>query len=193
MNVNFMKKQDGLSLVELMITLSLLGIVLALGYMYFDYGVQAFDRGERQSIAQQASRITSDFVTAELRFAKEIEINPEGGISEAGYRYIYLDDDTDSDDTDSIVFRDEEGNERILASSQADGMPYFIKFDSNIPDDVVIFDIEADNGLYELHTRVQALNLELYRTFTTEGELISLNEDATGIYTIIKYRVPTRD
>lgn len=188
MIVNFMKKQDGLSLVELMIALSLLGIVLALGYMYFDYGVQAFDRGERQTIAQQASRITSDFVTAELRFAKEIEINPEGGISEAGYRYVYLDDDTDS-----IVFRDEEGNERILASSQADGMPYFIKFDSNIPDDVVIFDIEADSGLYELHTRVQALNLELYRTFTTEGELISLNDDATGIYTIIKYRVPTRD
>jgi len=188
MIMNCMKKQDGLSLVELLVALSLLGIVLALGYMYFDFGVQAFDRGERQTIAQQAARITSDFVTAELRFAKEIEINPDGGLNETGYRYIYLDETEDS-----IVFRDEEGNERILANSQVDEMPYFIKFNSNIPDDVVIFDIKADDGLYELNTRVQALNLELYRTYTLEGDLIKLNDNEDEIYTVIKYKVPKRE
>ncbi len=216
MILNCMKKQDGLSLVELMIALSLLGIVLALGFMYFNFGVQAFDRGERQTIAQQASRITSDFVTAELRFAKEIEINPTDGISESGdgYRYIYLDDK-------SILFRDENGNDRILADGLADSIPYHISFTSNVPYDVVYFYITADmdenkdigeyisideeqdiwnfdeqgleddaaEGLYFLQTKVQALNLELYKAYGLDDELIKLNGKGG---TVIKYQVPTQ-
>lgn len=212
---NKIKQQEGLTLVELMITLSLLGIVLALGYMYFSFGVQAFDRGEQKAIAQNAARYTADFATTEIRFANDIEINPPGGINESGYRYIY------SDETGSILFRDENENERILADSQADNMSYFIFFTSNVPHDVVYFYIIADmdediditdyitideeeniwefdedgleddagKGLYFLQTKVQALNLELYKAYSPEEELINLN-DKGG--TIIKYQVPTR-
>jgi len=188
--------QNGITLVELMVVIVLLIIILTIGYMYFDFGVQAFERGERRSIAQTTSRFTSDFIKTEVRFAKEIIINPnttinnDGSISTAdGYRYIYLDDNPDSSYTDSILFRDEEGNTRVLADSRADDMPYVIRFDSNIPDDVVIYEIEADNGLYYLNTRIQALNIRLYRDRPQSGELIEINAP-NGDYTIIKYKHP---
>jgi len=202
------KKQDGLTLVELMIVLSLLGIILAIGYMYFSFGVQAYDRGERRTIAQHASRLTADFISRELRFAREVEINPEGGISESGYRYFYL-------DNDSIIFRDEDNNERTLADSQADDMSYSIYFTSHVPDDIVIFFILADygmdtaefagkdiveikekieenaeQGLYYLKTKVQALNLELYRTYGPDDDMIKLNGEGG---TVVKYLKPERE
>ena len=177
-------KEHGFSIVELMVVLSLLGIVLALGYMYFGFGLGAFNRGERAAIAQQSVRLTSDFITSELRFANQIEINPDSGISETGFKYFYLNADN------SIVFRDDDGTtERILADSNLDGMPFDLHFTSNVPDDVVIFEIEADNGLYSIETRVQALNLELYREYNLNlyGEIIKLND---GDGTIIKYKKP---
>lgn len=180
-------KEHGFSIVELMVALSLLGIVLALGYMYFDFGLGAFNRGERQAIAQQTVRLTSDFITSELRFANQIEINPEDGLIETGFKYFYLDENS------SIIFRDDDGaTERTLADSSLDGMPYSIEFTSNVPDDVVIYTIDADNGLYTIETRVQALNLELYRQFNLDlyGVLIKLNE---GDGTIIKYKKPTNN
>jgi prepilin-type N-terminal cleavage/methylation domain-containing protein len=182
------KKEQGLSLVELMVALSLLGIVLALGYMYFNFGMQSYDRGERRTIAQQAVRMTADFITKEIRFAKQIEINPSDGVNESGYRYIYLKDD-------SVIFRDEAGAERILADSQTDEMPFNVQFNSNVPDDVVIFDLDADNGLYSLHTRVQALNLELYRKYNMElyGVMIKVNEGSGPPYTVIKFKNPDSD
>jgi len=205
--------EEGITLVELMVVIVLLSIVLALGYMYFDYGVQAFERGERQTIAQKAARLSSDFITNELRFTKEIEINPDGefagnGDFDEGYKYIFL------DDTDSIIFRDLDGSKKVLADSEADDMPYIIYFSSNVPNDVVYFYVAADlspvdlgeyideetylldedslvgdigKGLYFLRTKVQALNLELYRTYGLDGELIQLNGMGG---TVIKYKHP---
>ncbi|MFO8192711.1 MAG: type II secretion system protein [Bacillota bacterium] len=183
MIIKKLKNDRGITLVELMVTLALLGIVLALGYLYFGFGVQAFQRGERQSIAQQAVRLTSDFITGEMRFANQIEINPAGGISETGYRYIYL-------ENDSIYFRDETGSDRCLADSDADGMPYSITFTSDAPEDVVIYTIDADNGLYTLQSSVQALNLELYRDYNIDlyGMMIMVNE---GNNTSVKYAIPS--
>ncbi len=199
-------KQDGLTVLELMVAISLLGIVLALGYMYFSYGVQAFDRGERRTIAQSAARLTSDFITSELRFAKEIEINPaENPGDSSGYCYIY-------EESNSIKFMDENGNIRILADSNADDMLFSILFTSHVPDDVVIFyffsdlDIDlnsitynsvlelkdkvealADDGLYFLKTKVQALNLKLFRELSPGGDLIELNNYGGSL---IKYKKP---
>jgi prepilin-type N-terminal cleavage/methylation domain-containing protein len=178
------KNQKGFTLVELMVVLALLGIVLGLGYMFLNFGVMSFNRGERHAIAQQAARITSVYITNELRFAREIEINPVEETMESGYRYFYL------SENNSIIFHDESGNEIILADSAADDMDYSIYFTSNIPDDVVIFDIEADGGFYSLNSRVQALNIELYRTYSMEGQMIKLNGEGGSV---LKYKIPTRN
>jgi len=208
----FLKPEHGLSVVELMIVLSLLSIVLAIGYLYFGFGAQAFERGERLSIAQQSSRLASIFITREIRFANEIIINPAESGFAGGYRYIFL-------ENESIKFRDESGSTKVLADSEADGFDYYIFFTSNVPYDVVYFYIFADfpddidisdyitidqendiwefeeenleadggKGLYFLKTKVQALNLELFNIYGQEEELIKLN--GIGGNTI-KYKVP---
>ena len=210
--INAVKKNDGISIVELMVVLSLLGIVLALSYMYFDFGVKAYDRGEQRAIAQQASRLTSGFITSEIRFASEIDINPSDNNFESGFRYIYM-------ENESIKHINENGTVRVLADSSADGMDYSIFFTSNVPYDVVYFYIFADfpsgvdlgdyiiidpdndiwefeevrleeevgTGLYFLKTKVQALNLELYKTYGPDEEMIKLNGKGGPI---IKYKVP---
>jgi len=179
----YINDQRGLSLLELMITLSLIVVVLSLAYMYFGFGVQAFERGEKLTIAQMGVRSASDFITSELRYANQIEINPENGLDETGFRYVYL-------DNDSIRFRNVDGSESYLANSYDDSIVYDIQFSSNVPDDVVIFTIDADNGFYTLNTRVQALNLELFREYNLElyGAVIKVN---SGDNTIIKYKKPT--
>lgn len=207
-----LKQNEGLTLVELMVVLSLLGIVLVLGYMYFGFSVQAYEQGEKSAIAQQASRLVSNYVTKELRFANEIEINPSTNNFESGYRYVYL-------ENESIKHRDEYGNVKVLADSAGDGMAYHIYFTSNVPYDVVYFYIFADfpggvdignyikvdteneiwlfeeerlekeigTGLYFLKTKVQALNLELHKIYGPEEEMIIMN--GKGGHTI-KYMVP---
>ena len=214
--IKIIKKQDGFTLVELLIILFLIGIVLYLGLLYFNYSARALERGEQKTIAQQTTRSTSDFITREIRFAKEIEINPEGELSDSGYNYIYL-------ENNSIIFRDANENERVLADSDLDDVPYSIYFTSNkepddgIPEDIVMYYIIADyvldigaiedaladpdntlaleeilndevtNGLYYLKTKVIALNLELFRAYGPGGDLIKLNGDGG---TVIKYKKP---
>lgn len=203
------RQQKGLSLVELLIVLALLGIILAVGYNYFYFGTQAFARGERYAIAQQASRHASDIITREIRFAHEIEINPTGGISVDDFDYIYL-------ENDSIKVR-EGGVVRILADSNADDIAYSIFFTSNVPNDVVYFYVFADlpesvdlsgymvmvdgdwilneteleeDGVYSLYylkTKVQALNLKLFNTYGQNAELIKL-EGNGGL--VLKYKKP---
>lgn len=180
-HISFYHQQVGFTVIELMISLALLLIMIALGYLFFFFGLRTYDTGEQKAIAQQAARITSDFITTELRFAELVEINPSTSF-EAEYQYIYL-------SNDSIYHRDQNGNTRALADSSNDGMPYYIEFSSSVPYDVIIFFIEADDDLYRLDSRVQALNLDLLRTYDPESgdALIKRNE---GDNTSIKYKKP---
>lgn len=182
------KNQSGFTLIELVIALILLGIVLSLAYTFFSFGISAFTQGEQRSIVQQSSRLTSRFIQNEIRYAMEIIIGPEGGVVEDNYRYIFLDHGTNS-----IMFRDEHGNYSTLADSQADGVPYTLFFNSNEPENVVIWEIDAGNGLYTLGSRKMADNLELYSQYNIQkyGVMILVNED--GDQSILKYKLPDGD
>ncbi len=184
-------------LLELVIALSLLGIVLGLGYLYFSFTANSFARGEEKAIAQQAVRHVSDTITTEIRFAREVEINPADGLIEAGYRYIY-------EDNGSIKSLDQSGHVRILADSAADNMLYSLLFigpetdrsiipsayetniPNSIPDDLLFFIISAVDSnegeeIYALVSSVQALNLSIFSsTITTK----------TGNGKLVKYIKP---
>lgn len=182
------KSQQGFTLIELMIVLVLLGFILAIAYMFFSLGISAFGQGEQRTIVQQSARLTSRFIQNEIGYAMEIIIGPEGGVVEDEYRYIFLDHETKS-----IVFRDEEGNYSMLCDSQVDGISYSITFDSNEPENVVIWEIDAGDGFYVIQSRRMAKNLELYSSYNigTYGVMILVNEN--GDRSIIKYRLPAKD
>ncbi|HZK24963.1 MAG TPA: prepilin-type N-terminal cleavage/methylation domain-containing protein [Oscillospiraceae bacterium] len=82
----------GLSLVELIITMTILLIVLAVGYPFYHFGTRTASVGEDQSNIQRDIRLNGDFITKELRNATEIEIVPSAseGSGDTDNQYFYL-------------------------------------------------------------------------------------------------------
>ncbi|KUO50587.1 MAG: hypothetical protein APF76_08035 [Desulfitibacter sp. BRH_c19] len=88
----YVKSEKGFSLIELILTLALLGIVLAVGYNFFFFGQRSFAMGEAQSVIQSSARNTAAIITKDLRNATEItllESNPS--IVPDDKRAFYLD------------------------------------------------------------------------------------------------------
>ncbi len=173
----YIKQQQGLSLIELVIVLSLLGMVLAAGYNYLSFGLSSYARGEKQTVAQHGLRLTSNYVKNELRYASLVEIIvvPDGFGSNdaaAGYGYFYT-------DNNSIIHIDPAGQSKVLADGPADELDYSVTFLASnseqsyldtyaeyLPEQfyetLIVFILDADQGFYTLGTSVQILNLELY-------------------------------
>ncbi len=171
-----LKKQNGLALLELMVALALIGIVLFLGYMFFDFGARTFARGERQSIAQSSIRLGADFITNEIRYADKLVYDPNDPMKEEHY-YI-------KQEGSSVIYYyvDENGNktqERTMLDSVADGMIYEISFDEanyieisqNQIKVVILFTLKADTDLYVLDTKVNILNLNNQDNYENEGSI----------------------
>ncbi len=187
------RDQTGFTIMELVVSISLMGIVLALAYMFLNFSFGSYTRGEEKTIAQQATRIAAGFITTELRFANKIEINPEDAIGTGNYSYIYQYDD-------SVILLDGDGNKIILADGPADNTTYsfyiFCKETdfTSIPDkyqqylptvfpsDLVVFIIEAGDDFYYLATSVQALNLSIYENTILANE---------GSGKVVKYYKPS--
>lgn len=64
----------GMSLVELTIVLALMSVVLAVGYLFYDFSVRSFNVGEARSNVQQNVRIASHYIARELRYAFEVQL-----------------------------------------------------------------------------------------------------------------------
>lgn len=176
------KKQAGFTFIELLIVLGLIAIVLSLGYMFFGFGLRTFDRGERQTIAQQGIRSAANFITSEIRFADEIILNPEEISNADDYYYIYQ-------LGDSVFYQDQDKNNpaRILFDSISDEIAYSISFAENSYDEgiknslVISFTLEAEDDLYSLDTNVYILNLNDSNKYEDLSE---------GPAKVVKYKTP---
>ncbi|MCR3921442.1 MAG: hypothetical protein NUK65_02860 [Firmicutes bacterium] len=88
------KTEKGLTVVELVIALALLGMVLGLGYMFYAFGTTTFAAGETQSNVQQSVRIAANMISNEVRYAETAEILDslaEDTFPDDDYTYIYGD------------------------------------------------------------------------------------------------------
>lgn len=83
--------RKGFTIVELIIVLTLLGIVLGVGYNLFFYGENTFRKGSNKYQLQSDVRLASDFISEEIRNAVEVDIISLPITAQTGYHYIYLD------------------------------------------------------------------------------------------------------
>ncbi len=70
----FSINNQGLSVIELMIALSLMAVVLAIGYNFFFLNYKAYQTGEALSEVQFDTRMTSDYIFFELKNASSISL-----------------------------------------------------------------------------------------------------------------------
>lgn len=180
------KREGGFALAELMVVLTLLGVVLGLGYLYFDFGTRTFARGERQSIAQQSIRLGVDFITSEIRFADQVALLAAGSAippGQTGYHYIFQHADG------RIVYQDRSGTQRVLLDSTADQIVYRLTFAeeeavSGIDFTLVLsYTLTADVDLYSLQTSTHIMNLVNSANYTKPA-------DPSIVITAIQYSKP---
>lgn len=65
---------QGFTLVELTLVVALLSFLLASALIFYFYGLKAFNDGVAQADLQQNVRIAADYISRELRFAKNLEL-----------------------------------------------------------------------------------------------------------------------
>jgi prepilin-type N-terminal cleavage/methylation domain-containing protein len=158
-NLLLLKKTDrrGLSLVELLIVLALLGMIIGLGHMFFSFGTRTFNVGEAQSNVQQNVRVASNYITRELRYAFDVQIIddtfpiPEN-VSDA-FNYIFINDES------ALEHRSKDGS-IILFGDGSSGAAL----------DSLIFAISDDND-YMLDYSINASSKKPVRTYPLSTEV----------------------
>lgn len=87
------RKHSGFTLVELLVVLTILAVIISIGYQLTSFGQNTFTRGEDQYISQENVRFSAELITRELRNAKEVTILPAiPATFDSSKRYIYIHD-----------------------------------------------------------------------------------------------------
>ena len=75
--MNLIRSNKGLTLIELLVTLTIISFVLASIYTFYLAGLRGWHRSIDQIEAQQSARIAMDKIIRELRFAHEISLHDQ--------------------------------------------------------------------------------------------------------------------
>jgi len=147
--------QNGLTVMELLIAIAIIGVVFTLVASFFKVSVEIYDEGHRQTEEQHAVRLATDFVTRELRNATTIEIidtAPDSGSPEEFYIYVSNNNklvkyvtDTDTETTYTIGDLDD-----VAYNFAVSGSFLTVEFSSRV---------EASDPAFELVTEVLLNNI----------------------------------
>ncbi len=81
---------EGFTLVELLVSLLLIGVLLGLIFFIYFYGTNTFNKGSKQTFVQQDTRIISEIITKEIRNSKAISNNLSNVLSADDNYYFEL-------------------------------------------------------------------------------------------------------
>ncbi len=147
------KKNHGVTLVELAITLSLIGLVLVLGFNLYFLGEKVFSSSSTVYQLQSPIRLTETFVSTEVRNVTEIAIVNVPITPEAGFHYVYL-----KDNKISYYFSGEASDK--TEAIMVDQNIFKIKKDSNGRNFLsVILKGSLKGEVYELNTEILLNNI----------------------------------
>ena len=98
MHINNKKRvvfKSGFTLVELIATIGIVGIVLVAAYSMANFGNSSFNKGSAKSDIQSSIRLAANYVTKELRYSSNAKILNALPATEDlinNYKYIYVED-----------------------------------------------------------------------------------------------------
>lgn len=190
--INTIKKyavdNSGFGLLELVIALSLLGIILTMGFMFFFFGAASFNVGEQQADIQQNARLAADFVTRELRIAERIVIVDSHEDLEA------LAVDVDSEEYLVYYIYEQDGSIFYQEAGDIVGLPEILEaISGNINFDLKLMKSATEDNIIKM--QLLAENIESERSYVLDTEVLVLNLDeiednSDGQGKAVFYQVP---
>lgn len=97
MKNNLIRNNKGITLVELLISLSIAIVILGLIFSLFFFGNTTYSSGTTQNNIQTDLRLASDIIRDNVRYASDLTvINTDGTGLDANLNYVYLSSDSQS-------------------------------------------------------------------------------------------------
>jgi prepilin-type N-terminal cleavage/methylation domain-containing protein len=160
MNLKGLTSNKGLTIIELIISIAVLGIILISAYSFLFFSNRTFSKGVTQRNVQSNIRIATDYITSQIRYATAVKIldsidnvkilDPLNNIN-AYENYIFY-------DSGKIVRLS-----RYNSNSFYVGVGGGIEFSSMANEKILKFIIRAVDGKqsYAIQSEVRPLNLEI--------------------------------
>ncbi len=75
--MNLLRSNRGLTIIELLLTLSMISFIIIAIYSFYITGLRGWQRGTDHMEAQQSARIAMDKIISELRFAHQVSLHDQ--------------------------------------------------------------------------------------------------------------------
>ena len=152
-------RKRGITLIELIIVIAILGLVISLGFSFVIFGQNIFGKGSTQAEIQSELRLANDIVKNELRYATVIELLPSVGTVINGSSYIYIDGNRliyDKVDSAGNITKRELTGPNIINSTAA----FALKKDTNDVNSInIILESKARDQQFAVTSEILLMNI----------------------------------
>lgn len=163
------KNKKGLTLIELLIVIALIGLISTAAFSMNIFGAKTFKRSEERADRQFELRMVADFITRKVRYAKTVEILNSVPLPSARYCDIYLQDG-------AIIFNN--NGVRANVPGAADASDFTLSFTRDSVN-MLGFEIgKADDENLNMESSVGVLNLSTEPPYEIKD---ALSGDRIGI------------
>lgn len=152
-----LNNKHGFTLVELLVTLTILVLVLGIGYTFYIHDFNTFSSGTKQSKTQQDIRLAANTITNELRYLTNLTIsNTNPNSFDDNSYYIYINDNP-SDSNNGYIMLKKPGSQSSPIVLN-DSIKFVLTFKKEA-DKILSFEIHDTNGTYSVGSKVTLMNL----------------------------------
>lgn len=166
MCINTKKKlafKSGFTLIELIVTIAILGIALSMAYSMGTFGNKYFNNGAAKADVQSNIRLAANYITKELRYSSDATLLTTMPLTpEPTKKYIYIDSGKLKQRYNGII-------KNVIGGTTT------LQF--NIEDNTVFFKLEGTlkNQTFKLDSKVLLLNIGSNTLVNGIGTVIAYN------------------
>jgi prepilin-type N-terminal cleavage/methylation domain-containing protein len=178
---------SGFTLIEILLSLAILGIVLAAGYSIYSLGATTNQRAGVQSELQHDTLKVSEFITQALHGATEVKILSSASDVPAtvsdDYNYIYL-YQASGTTVYSVIFKNKNGT-TLLVNQYANANTFTLDFESQNSGKVCYYKIDGISGTqtYTMDSSVKLPNATI-SSILTQGPALQFKINSSSNITI---------